>query len=294
MKLNSDRRFLSVVLIPASLQVLVFLVIPIFGTFLISFMDYTPLRDTNFFTGLRNYVEMFQDQNFWIAMRNTMVFTFGAVALNIVISLATATLICQLKSNKTRSFFRMMSFLPCMAPMVASSVVWQRTILSTQGGFLNKIITALGGEAVAWLGDARYIMISVIIFTLWADVGYNIILFTAGIDGIPDYLYEAAGLDGAGRWMKFRHVTLPLLGRTTAFVVLMTLNSYFQMFAQFEVLVRQGGPKNSGLVMTSYIYKMAFVQKQMGYAAAISMALFLVIAVVYVIQRKLSKVDWEY
>ena len=156
------------------------------------------------------------------------------------------------------------------------------------------VVETMGGTGVAWTGDPDYVMISVIIFTLWADLGYNIILFSAGIDGIPGEVYEAAAIDGAGPVRKFFSVTLPLLGRTTTFVVLMTLISYFQMFAQFSVLLYKDGPQNSGLVLTSYIYKTAFVNKDMGYAAAISVILFLMILIVSLVQRKLGKVEWEY
>ena len=292
--LDTNRRFFLLVLIPIFIEAIIFLVIPILGTCGISFMDYNPLSHTADFVGLDNYKEMLDDPDAVIAFRNTIVFTVVAVGLNIVISLGIATLISQMRSNKTRSFFRMIVFLPCMAPMVASAVVWGRSILNTKIGLVNQIIEFFGGEGVAWTGDARYVMISVIIFTLWADLGYNIILFSAGIDGIPGEVYEAADLDGAGGWKKWYNITLPLLGRTTTFVILMTLISYFQMFAQFSVLLYRDGPQNSGLVLTSYIYENAFVYKEMGYAAALSVVLFLLITIVSLVQQRINKVDWEY
>ncbi|HWR22412.1 MAG TPA: sugar ABC transporter permease [Feifaniaceae bacterium] len=291
---NNNRKFLLAVLIPVFLQVFVFMLLPIFGTGAISFMEYNPLQQNNRFVGFQNYGALLHDGTFWVALRNTLVFTFVTVALNIVLSLTMAALISQLKSNKSRGFFRMIVFLPCMAPLVASSVVWARSIYQTRGGLANAILALFGGEAISWIGDARYLMISVVIFTIWADMGYNTVLFSAGIDGIPEDLYQAAQLDGAGRWRTFSGITLPLLGRTMTFVTLMTLISHFQMFAQFNVLAPRDGPQNSGLVLTSYIYKNAFVYKEMGYAAAISMALFLIILVVTVIQQRSSKVDWEY
>lgn len=292
--LDSNRKFLLLVLIPIFIEAIIFLVIPILGTCGISFMNYNPLSHSAEFVGLQNYKEMLDDPDAVIAFKNTIVFTVVAVCLNIVISLAIATLISQMKSNKTRSFFRMIVFLPCMAPMVASAVVWGRSILNTKIGLVNQIIEAFGGEGVAWTGDAHYVMFSVIIFTLWADLGYNIILFSAGIDGIPGEVYEAADLDGAGGWKKWYNITLPLLGRTTTFVILMTLISYFQMFAQFSVLLFKDGPQNSGLVLTSYIYENAFIYKEMGYAAALSVVLFLLITIVSLIQQRINKVDWEY
>ena len=292
--MKQNRKFVLLVLIPVFIEAIIFLVIPILGTIGISFTDYNPVAHRMDFTWLDNYKKLFGDQDFVIALKNTLVFTVVAVILNIIISLTVATMISQLRSNKTRSFFRMIAFLPCIAPMVASAVVWGRSILNTKIGLVNQIIEKFGGEGVAWTGDERFVMISVIVFTLWADLGYNIILFCAGIDGIPEEFYEAAKLDGAGKWKRFKHVTLPLLGRTTTFVVLMTLISYFQMFAQFSVLLYKDGPQHSGLVLTSYIYKTAFVYKNMGYAAAISFVLFLLILVVSLVQQRLNKVDWEY
>ena len=291
---KDSRRFLLLVLIPCFAVVFVFLVLPIIGTCLVSFMEYNPLRSENSFVGVSNYVQLMHDQSFFRAMGNTLVFTFAAVAINIVLALAMAVAISQFESNRTRSFFRMMVFLPCIAPMVASAVVWLRSLYEPRGGLFNALLRAFGLEGISWVGDARYLMVSVIIFTLWADIGYNVILFSAGIDGIPGNLYESAKLDGAGRWQLFRSVTLPLLGRTTTFILLMTLTSYFQMFAQFQIFAPKEGPQQSGLVMTGYIYKQAFVNKEMGYAAAISMALFAVILVVSAVQQRINRVDWEY
>ena len=290
---NQNRKFVLTTIIPLFTEVAIFMVIPIIGTLIISFMNYNPLSQENSFVGIGNYIKLLSDTSFLTALKNTLFFTFVAVAINIVISLFIAVLISQLKSNKTRSFFRMMMFLPCIAPMVASSVVWVRTIFP-KDGLLNAIFTLLGANAISFTGDANYLMSSVIVFTLWADLGYNIILFCAGIDGIPTDIYEAANIDGAGTFKKFFKITLPLLVRTMAFVLLMTLISYFQMFAQFEVLAVKGGPKESGLVLTSYIYKVAFGYREMGYAAAISVILFIVILIVSFVQKRMDKVDWEY
>lgn len=291
---KSRRKFLLIVLIPAFLQVFIFMVLPIVGTGAISFLEYNPLQTVNRFVALENYEAIIHDGTFWIALKNTLVFTIVTVTLNIITALTLAALITQLKSNKSRSFFRMIVFLPCIAPMAASAVVWLRSLYATNGGLFNAIIKAFGGNSIPWIADARYLMISIIIFTIWVDVGYNTILFSAGMDGIPVDMYDAAKIDGAGRWKLFIKVTLPLLGRTMAFVSLMTLISHFQMFAQFNILAIKDGPQSSGLVLTGYIYKQAFVYKQMGYAAAISMVLFLLILVVSVVQQKFSKVDWEY
>ena len=189
---------------------------------------------------------------------------------------------------------RMVFFLPCIAPMVATSVVFARSIFPTTTGFLNVALNKIGIDSINWLGDPKVVMISLIIYTIWVDVGYNVILFSAGIDGIPSYVYEAADLDGASEWVKFRKITWPLLGRSFQFVIVQTLISHFQMFAQFAVLILKDGPQNSGLVLSRYIYKMAFEYKDMGYASAVSLVLFVIIMTLSLIEQKKSAVDWEY
>lgn len=289
-----NKKFVALVLIPVFIYMTVFIIGPIIAGLAISFFDYNPLRSINEFVGFENFQKLFSDENFILALRNTLFFVIVTVALNIVVSLALAQLISKFRSNKTRSFFRMIFFLPCVAPLVASSVVWGKSIFPTVNGLANMLLSAIGLPAVNWLGDPNVLMWSMIIFTIWADVGYNVILFTAGLDGIPKEYYEAAELDGANGWQKFRHITVPLLGRTFAFVTLMTLISHFQMFAQFAVMILRNGPHNSGLVLTSYIYKTAFEVKDLGYASAIAMVLFFIILGVTLIQQKANKVNWEY
>lgn len=290
-----SKKFVMLILFPAFLHLSIFMLLPILGNVGISFFQYNPLSADNAFVGLSNYVQMLGDGLFYKSLFNTVTFVVVTVTLNIVLSLTVAAFISQLKSNKSRSFFRMVAFLPCIAPIVASGVVWLRSIYPTKGGLLNMLIGACGGNAVNWLGSADFLMLSIIIFSIWVDFGYNVILFSAGMDGIPGELYQASSIDGAGHWRQFKSITLPLLGRTVTFVVVMTLISHFQMFAQFNVLAYKGmGPQQSGLVLTSYIYKLAFEQKQMGYASAISMAFFLIILIITLVQQRMSKVNWEY
>jgi multiple sugar transport system permease protein/raffinose/stachyose/melibiose transport system permease protein len=289
-----NNKFAFIVLAPALIHIGIFLVLPMVGGLAISFMDYNPLNFINKFVGLDNYKVILQDATFYRALFNTLKFVFVTVGLNISLALITAQLVSSFKSNMTRSFFRMIFFLPCIAPMVASSIVWGRSIFSTKTGLVNMFLNSIGINSVNWLGDAKYIMISIIIYTLWVDIGYNLILFSAGIDGIPGEFYEAADIDGAGGLYKFFKITLPLLGRTLAFVIIMTLISHFEMFAQFSVMLQRTTPQDSGLVLTSYIYKTAFVNKDMGYASTISMMLFVIILIVTIIQKRLNKVDWDY
>lgn len=289
-----NKKFILIVLIPIFIHMILFNIGPIIAGFGISMMDYNPLRDTNTFVGLSNFNRLISDPVLFKALVNTLVFVGFTVILNISFSLMIAQLVSMFKSNKIRSFFRMAFFLPCVAPLVASSVVWARSIFPTATGLANMMLKVVGVNPVNWLGDPNILMWSIIVFTIWVDIGYNIILFSAGIDAIPTNFYEAAEMDGASAWHKFRHITLPLLGRTMTFVIIMTLISHFQMFAQFSVMVLKSGPQNSGLVLTSYIYKTAFELKDMGYASAIAVLLFVIIFIITIIQQKIQKVDWDY
>ena len=289
-----NKKFVGTVMVPAMLHMFVFIVIPIVIGLVISFFSYNPLSSDNKFIGLENFVRLVQDADFRKALLNTLLFVLITVTLNIGIALVVAQMISWFKSNKVRSFFRMVFFLPCIAPMVATSVVFARSIFPTTTGFLNVALNKIGIDSINWLGDPKVVMISLIIYTIWVDVGYNVILFSAGIDGIPSYVYEAADLDGASEWVKFRKITWPLLGRSFQFVIVQTLISHFQMFAQFAVLILKDGPQNSGLVLSRYIYKMAFEYKDMGYASAVSLVLFVIIMTLSLIEQKKSAVDWEY
>ena len=289
-----NKKFVGTVMVPAMLHMFVFIVIPIVIGLVISFFNYNPLSSDNKLIGLENFVRLVQDADFRKALLNTLLFVLITVTLNIGIALVVAQMISWFKSNKVRSFFRMVFFLPCIAPMVATSVVFARSIFPTTTGFLNVALNKIGIDSINWLGDPKVVMISLIIYTIWVDVGYNVILFSAGIDGIPSYVYEAADLDGASEWVKFRKITWPLLGRSFQFVIVQTLISHFQMFAQFAVLILKDGPQNSGLVLSRYIYKMAFEYKDMGYASAVSLVLFVIIMTLSLIEQKKSAVDWEY
>ena len=286
-------KFAYRVICPAFLYLFVFLGIPIVMGLVISFFEYNPLSSSNQFIGLANFQKMFSDENFQIAFKNTFVFTFVTVFLNIFLALLLATFISIFKSNKVRSFFRMVFFLPCIAPSVATSIVFGRSIYPTKTGLLNIVRKAFGFSSINWLGDPSKIMLSLILYSVWVDVGYNTILFSAGIDGIPKEMLEAAELDGAGSFKKFTKIIFPLLGRTFQFVVVQTLISHFQMFSQFAILVTKD-PNRAGLVLSKFIYEQAFSYHNMGYASAISMVLFLVILIISKIDQKATRVDWEY
>lgn len=287
-------KFPYIVLTPLLLVMCVFIVIPIIGSIAISFMDYNPLRaEGNSFVGLKNYARLFTDDLFTLSFKNTMIFVVSVTLLNLCLSLIVAQLLAGMRSARMRSVFRVTFFMPCVAPLAAVAIVWQRCILPVKGGLLNMALSVFGIAPINFL-DAQHLMLSMVMLTLWADIGYNIILFTSGIEGIPTSYSEAAEIDGAGPIRRFFSITLPLLNRTFVFVSITTVISYFQAFAQFSIIAKAGGAGRAGYVMSTYIYDMGFVNKDMGYASALSVVLFAVIMCITLIQRRLTKVDWGY
>ncbi|MCL2244591.1 MAG: sugar ABC transporter permease [Treponema sp.] len=289
-----NNRFVAIVLIPALLLLTLFIVIPIMGSFVISLYDYNPLRAHNIFLGFGNYKRLLSDQVFLKTLQNTLVFVFVTVIFNIALTLVISQLISGIKHRILRNLTLAIVFLPCVAPIANSAVVWSRSLFPTRGGLFNTVISAFGLEPVNWLGNPAMLMPAIIIFTVWVDIGYNTVLFTAGMEGIPKDFYEAADIDGIGPIRRFFKITLPLLGRTFSFVSVMTIISHFQMFAQFEIMARDGGAGKAGQVMTTFIYYTGFKAKDMGYASTISVALFFVILIITIVQRRLNRIDWEY
>jgi len=294
-----NNKFVGAVLIPVFALMALFSVLPLLLGLGITLFEYNPLAAQHPFLGLANIKRLFSDPVFKTGFKNTLVFVVVTVSLNISITLLIAQIISSMRRNWMRGFFRVLFFMPCVAPLVASSVVWGG-LYATQYGLINNILFHIFNIPHRnWLGNSATLMPAIIVFTIWADIGYNIIIFCAGIDGIPEDFLEAAAIDGAGPVRRFFSITLPLLGRTFSFVVAMTLISHFQMFAQFQVMTKSlarsmGGPDNAGLVMTLHVYKMAFEYKNMGYASAIALALFLIIMVFTAISQRLNRVDWGY
>ncbi|GHV13896.1 sugar ABC transporter permease [Spirochaetia bacterium] len=290
-----NNKFVFAVLAPVFLLIATFQIIPIFLGLGISFFKYSPLNTTNDFIGVANFTKLFGDPVFYKAFGNTLYFVVVCTVINLVVTLVIAQIISVFRKNGIRSLFRVIFFLPCVASLAATGWVWSR-LYDQRYGFINVILNKLFDMPYRpWLGEPATVLPAIVVFSLWADIGYNIVLFCAGIDGIPADFYEAAIIDGAGPVARFFKITLPLLARTTCFVMAMTLIFYFQSFAQFVVMTRDyGGQNDIGLVLSLFVYRTAFRVKDMGYASTISLGLFLVIMVFTVISQKINKVDWGY
>jgi len=287
-----ERRFVFLSLLPILTLYIIFQIIPIFAGTWLMFFDYTPLNASSNFIGLDNFVKLFQNEIFREALLNTTIFVLVAIPLNIIFTLFLAVCINKVKHRGLKNTFRTFFFLPCIAPLAGSAIVWA-SIFNPQAGLLNMIFNMLGFEGVNWLTDPNVALISIIIMTLWADIGYNLIIFMAGLDAIPSSFYEAAELDGVGKWGAFRYITLPLLSRTSLFVFIMTTIAYFQMFDQFQIMT-SGGPMNSTRVLSLEIYDQAFTYANMGYASAMAFVLLIIILVITVIQLRVGRTNWEY
>lgn len=289
-----NSRFVAAVLVPGFLFLFIFTAFPVVYGLGISFFDYNPASTHNLFIGLENYKTLVKDPVFWQAVKNTIFFSVTAVAANIVITLFLAKIISVLPWKKWKTLFRTILFIPCIAPIVGTSMVWKYGIVGTDGGMLNRIAELFGAEPKNWFLTTLPMMIIIIVYTLWADIGYNVVLFTAGIEGVPKEFDEAAAIDGAGPVRTFLSIKLPLMGRTFAFVAVMTMANYFQMFAQFRIFAAKGGMNNSTMVLTNYIYRKSFVSFDMGYASAVAGGLFIIVFVVAMIQNKMMRADWSY
>ena len=277
-------------LTPAMTAIFVFFFVPVLAALLMSFTDFDiySLGDITRarFIGFANYVDLFHNPLFWKALRNTAYFVVVGVPLSILASMLAATAINS-KLLRFKSFFRLSFFLPVVTTLVAVAVIW-RYIYHTRFGLLNYLLGFAGTSPKDWLGDPRWAMPALIIMAVWKGFGYNMIIFIAGLQNIPETLYEAARLDGANGWQEFRSITLPMLAQTTGFITITTLIGYCQFFAEPYVMT-DGGPLNSTLSIVLLMYKEGFKFWRMGYSAAIAFILFGIILIITLIQLRVQK-----
>jgi multiple sugar transport system permease protein len=226
------------------------------------------------FVGLRNYAELFRDPVFWTAFRNTAFFVAVGAPLSVAVSLG-AALLLQSRLVRWKGLFRTLYFLPVVTTLVAVAVVW-RYLYHPRVGLLNQALGALGVPPVDWLGDPRFALPALIVLAVWKNFGFNMVIFVAGLQAIPERLYEAARLDGASRSQELLHVTLPLLLPTTSFVLVMTLIGHFQLFAEPYVMT-QGGPEDATRSLVLLMYEQGFRWWSLGQAAALAFVLFAIV-----------------
>ena len=275
---------------PALALIGAFFFVPVVGGLLLSFTDFDVYAigrpDTARFMGLANYLQVLRDPVFWKALGNTLVFVLLGGPLSVAASLAAALLVTS-KLARFPGFFRSVFFLPVVTTLVAVAIVW-RYLYHPEYGLLNWGLGLLGLPRVDWLGDPRWAMPAIILMSVWKNFGYNMLIFVAGLQSIPEELYEAAHLDGAGGWARFRHVTLPSLGPTFLFVGVMTMIGNFQLFAEPYVMT-QGGPVGATRTVVMLMYEEGFRWWRMGMGAAVAFVLFVIMLIGTVIQMRLQR-----
>ena len=272
---------------PALLVIAVFFVLPVLAGLAMSLTDFdiyalADLRNLRI-VGLRNYAELLQRPLFWKALGNTLYFVVVGVPLSLAVSLG-AALLLDSRFARFQPFFRTALFAPVVTTIVAVAVIW-RHLLGTRYGFVNYALGAIGIAPIDWLGDPRFAMPAIIIFAVWKNFGYNMIILLAGLQSIPRDLYEAARIDGASALARFRCVTLPMLAPILTIVGILTVAGYFQLFAEPYVMT-QGGPLQSTVSVLYFMYEEGFKWWNLGTASAVAFMLFLLIFAVTMLQLR--------
>ncbi|GAA3919029.1 carbohydrate ABC transporter permease [Luteimonas lutimaris] len=266
---------------PALLVIAVFFFLPVVAALALSVTDFDiyALADIHNlrFVGFDNYVGLLHDPLFWKTLGNTLYFVVVGVPLSIAVSLGAAVLLHS-KLGRFKGFFRTAYFAPVVTTVVAVAVIW-RYLFHTRYGLVNWGLSSIGIDPVDWLGDPHWAMPTIILFAVWKNFGYNMIIFLAGLQSIPEDLYEAARIDGAGAWRQFRHVTLPMLGPVLLLVGILTMSGYFQLFAEPYVMT-QGGPLESTKSVLYLMYDEGFKWWNLGNASAVAFLLFVLMVAV--------------
>ncbi len=294
-------------LLPALLIVVVFRLLPIVLSFLVSFFEWN-INGAGDFVGLKNYTRLFVDPLFWQSMLNTFYLVIFVVPLSLILSLVFANFLNNI--TRLRAFFRTIYYIPTVTSMVAVSIVW-KIIFNQQTGLMNYLLGLIGIKPLGWLAESRGIfqlifgeglpawaggpslaLFSIIILTIWKGLGYNTIIYLAGLQNIPETYYEAASIDGASKFTKFYKITLPLVSPTSFYVLMMTTITTFQVFSQIYLMTGPpvGGPLGTTKVIVYYLFEQGFGESQnLSYASAIALIVFFIILGLTLLQRRLEK-----
>ena len=275
---------------PAIVLLIAFLVVPMIYTVYYSVFKYQVMRPNDIsFIGLDNYTKLFKDAEFWKALRNTFYFTIIVVPVQCVLALALALLVS--KRFKGVSVFRTMYFSPQLTSMVVISVLW--TVLYNSNpntGLINSILVGFGLQPINFLTNAKTAMNAIIFMSAWQGAGYQMMIFLAGLQGIPKEQYEASSVDGANKWQQFWNITIPNLKGTIKYVIMITMIQAMKLFTQPYVMT-QGGPKNATKTMVYYIYTQGFQKGNFGYACSVAAVFFVIVVAMSLILQKITNAD---
>ncbi|MFD2114746.1 carbohydrate ABC transporter permease [Paenibacillus yanchengensis] len=286
LKLSREYAPGTLFILPAFLLFAVFIFAPLLYGLYLSFTDYGGFDIQPNFIGLKNYIELWQDDYFLISLKNNMFYTLMFVPLTLILSLLSAVALNYVWH--LTKFFRMAFYFPHITSMVSIAIVWG-LLLNPIRGPINGVLKAIGiSNPPEWLMSSEWALIAIVIVAAWKSFGYYMIILLAGIQGIPEYLYESAKLDGAGAFKRFLYITLPSLSPTIFMVTILTFISSFQVFDLVSVMT-EGGPGRSTNVLVFRIYQEAFINYEMGYASAMSIVLFAIVMIISIIQFRLEK-----
>ena len=294
-----DKTAMVVLLVAAAFFALVRLY-PIFDALVLSLQHKVGAQQ--YWVGLENFRTLFKDTIFLKSVLNSFRYTAMAVPGVVAMGLTLAMLVNGVKNTLLRGVFTASFFLAYVVPLVAVAVMWRYLYLPSRMGLFNALLGLVDLGPVRWLDSPKTALLSLAIVRVWKYAGYAMVLFLAGLQAIPDTFYEAAMIDGANRWQRFRHITLPLLTPTTLFVVMVSILSAFMMFTEVYVMTGgqvsgadvRGGPQYSTTTMVFNIYTTAFEHFKMGYASAMTVILLILMVIVSVIQFKYLRPTWEY
>lgn len=267
---------------PKILLMAAVLILPFMGSVYVSLHEWTPLAAEQPFVGLDNYVRLLSDDVFHNALINTASYSLALILIDVPIALGLALLL-DMNLRGTRIYSASI-FLPVVVSWVVVSLIWS-WLYNPDYGMINSFLGLFGSEGLSWLNSRQTSLASIIIMSIWKHIGFNMVIFLAGLKGIPNTYYEAAAVDGAKRWDRFRYITLPLLKPTSFFVVVVTLIFSFRLFTQVFVMTG-GGPVNSSISIVYYFWQQGFQEFNMGYASAIAVVLFVIVFVFSILQQR--------
>jgi len=314
---SAEQRFVLIAVAPLVLYLAFWTLLPVVWGFLLAFFDYSARRagggflglgGMNPFVGLEHFRAMLDFspdaplpvRQFQYGVKITLIFAFLVVPLNLALTLPLAVMI-ESVHKRLRGLFRTIFFLPVLAPSVGVAIMWGY-VFHPQRGLLNGILRLITGEmhGTNWIGDPNLAfggvpvaLLAVVVAYLWQDLGYNMVIFIAALQGIPQSIKDAARIDGANWWQMFSRIILPLLSPTILLAAILTMISAFQVFDIIQVMT-EGGPNGQTEVLLLTIYNYAFRYQQMGWAASVSLVLFLIVFSISLVQTRLLRTEWEY
>lgn len=274
-------------ILPQLIGITVFSIIPLIAVFVLTFFDWSIVGIPKF-TGFSNYIDQFSSEDMRKALVNTLYYTLLTIPAQLVLALLLAI---ALNNIRGKVIYRVVYFSPVVTNSVAVCMAWM-WLYNGEFGVLNLLLKNIGIQGPNWLVDTQWVMPSIALMSIWWGVGYQMVLFLSGLQGIPSVYYEAARIDGASAFKQFRHITLPMLSSTTFFIVIMAIIGSFQVFDQTFIMTN-GGPAKASYCLVLHIYQNAFQFFKMGIATTAAVILFLLILIVTVIQFRMQR-KWVY